>query len=523
MSWFADRPVAVKIFMISGLFTVAAIVAGFVGVASLSAVYTHGEAIERENLQRSLQLAELRAQALTARIAIRDVALSLDKSAATTKLAAADAAVDDGIAAYATAAVDQDAIQAFRADWTEYKQIRDGEQLPAAQSGDVAKFEQIATDKANPLINKAMAALDKAANSEASQAKYRAAIARTDYHRARILLIGVLSAGVLLGGAVALYTVRRIVGPLRRVGAVLAGMAEGDLTGVAGSDSRDEIGRMSAALDSATARTRETVREVANTATGVAGAAGRLASNSEEIARTAESASTRSGSVASAATHVAGNVHSVVTGAEEMSASIREIAQSASQAAGVAAAAVRAAGAASSTVAKLDTSSTEIGNVLKLITSIAEQTNLLALNATIEAARAGEAGKGFAVVASEVKDLAQETAKATEDIAGRVGAIQGDARAAAASIGEISSVISEISQYQTTIAAAVEEQTATTGEISRNVTQAAAGTDEIASTISGVADASRATSAGMGESRTASAELATMADRLQQLVGRFRY
>jgi methyl-accepting chemotaxis protein len=174
-------------------------------------------------------------------------------------------------------------------------------------------------------------------------------------------------------------------------------------------------------------------------------------------------------------------------------------------------------------VAQLDSSSTEIGNVLKLITSIAEQTNLLALNATIEAARAGEAGKGFAVVANEVKELAQETAKATEDIAGRVGAIQTDARAAAASIGQISSVIGEISQYQTTIAAAVEEQTATTGEISRNVSQAASGTDSIATTISGVADASRTTSSGMGQSRTATAELATMAGRLQGLVERFRY
>jgi methyl-accepting chemotaxis protein len=167
-------------------------------------------------------------------------------------------------------------------------------------------------------------------------------------------------------------------------------------------------------------------------------------------------------------------------------------------------------------VAQLDSSSTEIGNVLKLITSIAEQTNMLALNATIEAARAGEAGKGFAVVANEVKDLAQETAKATEDIAGRVGAIQTDARAAAGSIGQIS-------RYQTTIAAAVEEQTATTGEISRNVSRAASGTDEIASTISGVADASRATSGGMGEARVATAELATMAGRLQGLVERFRY
>ena len=126
-------------------------------------------------------------------------------------------------------------------------------------------------------------------------------------------------------------------------------------------------------------------------------------------------------------------------------------------------------------MAKLGESSAEIGNVIKVITSIAQQTNLLALNATIEAARAGEAGKGFAVVANEVKELAKQTAKATEDISRKIEAIQEDTKGAVEAIAQIGKIINQINDIQNTIASAVEEQTATTGEISRNVTRGGQG------------------------------------------------
>jgi methyl-accepting chemotaxis protein len=158
-----------------------------------------------------------------------------------------------------------------------------------------------------------------------------------------------------------------------------------------------------------------------------------------------------------------------------------------------------------------------------VITSTSEQTNLSALNATIEAARAGESGKGFAVVANEVKELARETASATEEIGTRVEAIRSDTQSAVAAIGQIGTIVKRIHDIQNTIASAVEEQTATTSEISRSVTEAAVGSTDIASTISGVASATQDTASGATSTQRAAQEMFAMAAELKQLVEKFRY
>jgi len=290
---------------------------------------------------------------------------------------------------------------------------------------------------------------------------------------------------------------------------------------------KDEMGRVAKVIKIATDVTAQkkleaalavTMATVTQTAQTLASASEELSANSQQMVSNAEETSTQAGVVSAAAEQVSKNVQTVATGTEEMSASIKEIAKNAQDAAKVAATAVKAAETTTHTISKLGESSAEIGKVIKVITSIAQQTNLLALNATIEAARAGEAGKGFAVVANEVKELAKETAKATEDISQKIEAIQADTKSAVAAIAEISVVISKINDYQNTIASAVEEQTATTNEIGRNVSEAAKGSTEIASNITGVATAAKSTSTGASDTLKASEELSKMAANLQKTV-----
>jgi methyl-accepting chemotaxis protein len=264
-----------------------------------------------------------------------------------------------------------------------------------------------------------------------------------------------------------------------------------------------------------------TMHEVAETAVILSSASEQLTAVSQQMSANAEETSAQATLVTKASEQVNKNLQTVATGTEEMGASIKEIAKNATESAKVATAAVKVAETTTATVAKLGESSIEIGQVIKVITSIAQQTNLLALNATIEAARAGEAGKGFAVVANEVKELAKETAKATEDISRKIEAIQCDTKAAVDAIASISGIINQVNDISNTIATAVEEQNATTNEMARNVSEAANGSGEITQNIAGVAQAAAGTTRGANDTQKAAEQLVEMSKALRELVGRF--
>ncbi len=268
----------------------------------------------------------------------------------------------------------------------------------------------------------------------------------------------------------------------------------------------------------AEANLKATIAAVNQSSQAIASAAEELTATSTQMSSNSEETSAQSNVVAGASEQVSKNVATVATSAEEMSASVKEIAKNANEAAKVATSAVKVAEDTNKTVTKLGLSSIEIGKVIKVITSIAQQTNLLALNATIEAARAGEAGKGFAVVANEVKELAKQTAAATEDISGKIEAIQADTKGAVTAIAEIGKVISQINDFTNTIASAVEEQSATTNEIARNATEAAKGSTEISKNIANVSLAAKNTTEGANNTLNAATELSRLASDLKAVV-----
>ena len=368
---------------------------------------------------------------------------------------------------------------------------------------------------------------------------------------AMLVCFGII--GVILLCAAIYISLSRIVSkPIKNTIEIVKDIAqgEGDLTKRLEIKSEDEVGELSEWFNVFMEKLQGIINLIAENANMLGSSseklsalsgkmsegAGSMSDQSNTVASASEKMSTNMNSVASNMDRASDSINMVANAAEEMTATITEIARNSDKASNITNDAVAQTQNASNKVDELGSAADEIGKVVEAITAISEQVNLLALNATIEAARAGEAGKGFAVVANEIKDLAKQTAEATQEIKGKIGAIQGATNATVTEINQISTIINDVNEIVSSIASAVEEQSVTTKDIAGNVAQAADGirtmneniasssaaADEIANDINGVSQSADEMSKSSGQVAMSAEELEGLAKKLNEMVGKFK-
>ncbi|MBG0816594.1 methyl-accepting chemotaxis protein [Planomonospora sp. ID82291] len=393
---------------------------------------------------------------------------------------------------------------------------------PFAGNGMNYAFTVLRNTEVEPLAHAARGQLAELKAVVMAEAKASRDGAVEAAEQARLIIVGLSLLAVLLALVLALALSRAIARPLVRVAEIIRGLADGRLDQTSDVAGADEVGQIGEAVDTSIARLNTLIGAITDSARRLSASSASLSTVAAGMSDGAQQSSTRSQAVSAAAEEINVNIATIAAAGEELTSTINAVAESTAGASRVAADAVTAAGAAENTVERLSASSQKIGQVVAFITSIAEQTNLLALNATIEAARAGSAGKGFAVVAGEVKELARQTAEATEDIVGRVAAARSDAEAVSQTIREITGIVQRIDSLQEAVAEAVGTQSVTTSEMVRNVMAVSLGSQEISTNISEVATATSETTTSAVQAADTARELSRMAADLRDLVSQFR-
>jgi methyl-accepting chemotaxis protein len=478
MAWFTKLGLRAQLMASFAMVIVLAVLVGGVSLVKIQEMKRSAEFTEVNEVPSLNAVADLESTIRQYRVDELETILSSGDAAerqANEKAMADDAkAVNEVIAAYkalSSDALDTSTITDVESKWTAL-QSSSTKAVKLADSGDVTGAVAYATGDESKLLNSQLLPATEAVHSDKTGDVNKSVNkAKKDAEQAISIVISLLVVSVIVGFGVAWLISRRTVRRLGKVSHVLG----------------DVSSRLSTISDSAEA----------------------------DAGRTAQAAT----AAASGTEQVAMSVQTVASAVEEMNISIQDISRNAGETSRVASSAVDTTRTASESVAQLREASVEIGQVLEMISSIAEQTNLLALNATIEAARAGEAGKGFAVVASEVKDLAQETTKATDDIRTKIDAIQSSTQDAVGSIAEVSAVIESVNELSTSIAGAVEEQSATTAEIARSVGEAANGTENITRTVSELSTFAMSSRQSATEVQSATQELGATQDDLKAVIG----
>jgi len=574
MTWFKHRNIGTK--LLSTFLVVIGLSAalGAFAVTELGAVSDHVDVLAKDALPGITRASQLTASAGQVRRHVLGMVLATSDAERSERRQDAEAEVTAfaaQLAAYRAMVTRPDAqavVAELDATWNTYLRAHEA-LLRIARDPERIAETSIAHKAAMAMFEDVRGALGKLVKVNASAGADAGAGIYQSIGSVSMWIAVLLVLTVVIGGGIAVAMTRTLTSPMRQLETAASAMARGELGGPIDYEAGDELGTLAesfrqseAALSAVVGELQTVIEAVQSGQLGARGDAGRfegvyaeliagtnalldtlveplqfvarnadsltvsseqLTAVSQQLGGNAAETSAQTQVVSAAAEQVSRSNESVATSTEEMSASIKEIAKSASASAHVAGQAVKLAETANATVGKLGASAIDIGKVIKVITTIAQQTNLLALNATIEAARAGEAGKGFAVVANEVKELAKETAKATEDIGRSIESIQTDTQDAVAAIGHIGTIIAQINDISTTIASAVEQQSATTNEMGRNVAESALGSGEIARNITSVAVAAETTANGAGQTMTAATALARMASELKQLISRFSF